>query len=282
MKRILIPTDFSNNAYCALFYATRLFQNEACQFFILNTFEVDTPVLTSRLDTNKGKLMYEELSTQSKEKLTETLHTITRDTEDLTHTFETISVSKNLSETINKTIKNKRIDLVVMGTKGATGMKEVFMGSNTVKVITRIKGCPVLAVPDEYDFKKPLEIAFATDFRRSYNNEELQLLFEMASLFDATIRIMHIHDQEKLDDAQELNFKELKTLLGEIKYSVHWISRFDQKAKLIKEFISKMNIDILSMFYYKHGLMESITREPVIKKIGFSPSIPFLVLPTSS
>ncbi|WP_299215176.1 universal stress protein [uncultured Aquimarina sp.] len=282
MKRILVPTDFSNNAYGALFYATRLFQDHECQFYILNTFEVHTPVLTGRIDTSKGDLLYQKLSAKSKDGLTQTFHSIIRDTDDLNHTFETISVSKDLTETINKTIKKKNIDLVVMGTKGATGASTLFMGSNTVKVVQKIHNCPVLVVPDEYDFQKPMEIAFPTDFRRFYIAEELKPLIDIASLFGSSIRIFHIHEEEKLDEIQEHNYTSLKNHLSDFTHSIHWISKEGQKARLINDFIDELDIDLLVMVNYRHSLMENITREPIIKKIGFHPSVPFLVIPDAS
>ncbi|MFD2564343.1 universal stress protein [Aquimarina rubra] len=282
MKRILVPTDFSDNAYGALFYATRLFQDHECQFFILNTFEVHTPVLTGRMDTSKGDLLYQKLSAESKDSLAQTFHSIIRDTDDLNHTFETISVSKDLTETINKTIKKKNIDLVVMGTKGATGASTLFMGSNTVKVVQKINNCPVLVVPDEFDFEKPTEIAFPTDFRRFYIAEELKPLLDIASLFNSNIRIFHINEEEKLDDIQEHNYTSLKNHLADFTHSIHWISKGGQKSKLINDFIDDLDIDLLVMVNYRHSLMENITHEPVIKKIGFHPSVPFLVIPDAS
>ncbi len=282
MRKIVVPTDFSNNAYESLFYATRLFQDKTCHFYILNTFDVNTPMLTSRLDTEKGHQLYHTLSKESKEKLTETLHKIVRDSEDLKHTFETISVSKDLTETINKTIKSKDIDLVVMGTKGATGAREIFMGSNTVKVIQKIKKCPILAVLDGFDFQKPMEIGFPTDFKRVYLEEELKPLMDIASLFNARIRIFHIHEEETLDEVQEVNRTILKQHLRNFAISVHWISKFSKKSEHITDFITKMNIDILSMVNYRHSIMEMITHEPVIKKIGFHATIPFLVIPEAS
>ncbi len=158
MKRILVPTDFSNNAYNALYYATRLFKNDACQFYILNTCDVEIPVLTSIIDTTHGD---EQLRKESKEKLTETFHSIVRDTEDFNHFFETISTTKKLPEVIEETVMNKGIDLIVMGTKGATGAKGFFMGSNTSNIIQKIKCCPVLAVPDEFNFEKSSENTLA-------------------------------------------------------------------------------------------------------------------------
>ncbi|OED39973.1 hypothetical protein AB832_03740 [Flavobacteriaceae bacterium (ex Bugula neritina AB1)] len=282
MKRILVPTDFSNNAYSALFYATRLFQHQPCQFYILNTFQVETPILTSRIDTSKGDLLYRKLSAKSEDGLKEIYHAIVRDTENLEHIFETISVSKDLTETINKTIKTKEIDLVVMGTKGVTGASSIFMGSNTVKAIQRVKECQILMVPDQYDFEKPLEIAFPTDFRRFYLEEELKPLIDVASLFGSKIRVFHIHEREKLDDVQDYNYATLKKYLKDLTHTMHWIAKSDQKAKLINDFIDQLKINMLVMVNYRHSLIEGITHEPVIKKIGFHPSVPFLVIPDVS
>ncbi|MBP2831492.1 universal stress protein [Aquimarina sp. U1-2] len=282
MKRILVPTDFSHNVYSALLYATRLFQNEDCEFLLLHTFKVNTPLLTSRIDTNKGKLLFRQLYSQSQEKLRESLYRIRRDTEDYNHSFEMISVSKELTTTINKTIKNKKIDLVVMGTKGASGVKEVFIGSNTVSVTKKIEGCAVLAVPDEHDFKIPKEIALTTDFKRDYSLDELVPFLEIAAMFKSHISVLHIYENEKLSRTQELHFKRFKKYLEEYTYSLHWVSKFDQKTEVIKTFLETMKIDLLTMFRHKHGFFDTITREPVVKKIGFEATIPFLVIPSAS
>lgn len=282
MKRILVPTDFSTNAYCALFYATRLFQNQPCQFYILNTFNVETPVLTSRINTSKGDKLYQELSASSQDGLTKTMHSIILDSKGLQHSFETISVSKKLVETIQKTIKNLEIDLVVMGTKGASGVKEIIMGSNTVKVIQKIKNCAILAVPDQLDFKTPKNIAFATDFKCFYNEASLKPFLEIVTAFASNIRVIHIHEKEKLNETQEYNLANLKEKFNDFNYCFHWIPGFSKKEKHIQEFIDKMNIDILCMSQYKYGLIESITHEPVIKKIGFHAAVPFLVIPEVS
>ncbi|WP_103864151.1 universal stress protein [Aquimarina sp. I32.4] len=279
MKRILVPTDFSNNAYSALFYATRLFKDEECIFYILNTFDVQTPVFTSRLDTGKGDKLYKKLSNESQEKLDEVVHAITRETREFNHTFESLSVSKKILETINKTIQNKDIDLVVMGTKGASGAKEVLVGSNTVKVIKKIKDCTVLAIPSELEYQNPSEIAFATDFKTAFTKEELRPITDIATMCSSNIRILHISEKEKLDDTQEHNLQGLKDNLGDLNYCIHWIPRMEQKTAHITEFIETANIDILCMAHRKHGFIESVTREPVIKKLGFHLSIPFLVIP---
>ena len=67
MRHILVPTDFSKNAYDALFYTTRLFKKEECTFYILNTFEIRTPVFTSRVYTGRGRDLYEKSTKQDAE-----------------------------------------------------------------------------------------------------------------------------------------------------------------------------------------------------------------------
>ncbi len=155
MKNILVPTDFSDNAYSALYYATRLFKNEPCRFLILNTLDPDPAIISGHGDS--------QLINESKEKLTEILHSIVRDTEDYDHSFESISTTEKLLETIEKTVKDKGIDLIVMGTKGATGAKGFFIGSTTSNVIQKIKCCPVLAVPDEFNFEEPLKATISKE-----------------------------------------------------------------------------------------------------------------------
>ncbi|TPN87470.1 universal stress protein [Aquimarina algicola] len=158
MKKILVPTDFSNNAYNALYYATRLFKNEKCQFYILNTYDVEVAVLAGIIEMKQGD---QELRKESEEKLEETYHTIIRDTEDFEHRFECISSSERLIDTIEQTVKEKKIELIVMGTKGATGAKGFLMGSNTSNIIQKIKCCPVLAVPDEFYFEDPEDVPYS-------------------------------------------------------------------------------------------------------------------------
>mgnify|MGYP000515948103 CR=1 FL=1 len=65
-------------------------------------------------------------------------------------------------------VEKKKIDYVITGTKGASGFDEVFLGSNTVRMIRAIRECPILAVPENYEYTKTKRIGFATDFKRNF------------------------------------------------------------------------------------------------------------------
>jgi len=279
MKNILVPTDFSNNAYDALFYATRLLKNKECTFYLLNTFEVRTPIFTSRVYPNRGRDLYEKNSAHSLCKLKELVHSIQRDTEGFKHQFEIISVSKPLIITIEKTILSKNIDLVVMGTKGATSQKDIFMGSNTVKVIDAINSCPVLAIPENVDVYPIYNIAFATDFSHKFQTHSLNALNAFCDLNEVILKIIFVSNQSDLTNQQQENKAVLETFFKHQKHSTINIQKNRSVEKHITNIVGYLEFDMLAMIKYRHGFIEIMTHEAIIKKIGHNTKIPFLIIP---
>lgn len=279
MTCILVPTDFSNNAYCALYYATKLLASKPCTFYILNVFDQHTPLHGKKPNLFGSKKQLKELQIESKEKLTSTLHRIVMDTENSQHRFQSLSKKGILSNIIAKTIDEKQIDLVVMGNKGLTETANIFFGSNTIKTVNQINKCPVLAIPGEMDFKEPKEIAFITDFKKGCVKDSIAPLLFLASLSKASIRVMHITEEEILNSEQESHRKLLELCLKDVDYSFHWMQAFDDKAKVIDLFLEKLKIDLYAMVNHKHNLFEKLTHEPVIKDVSMYSETPFLILP---
>lgn len=74
-----------------------------------------------------------------------------------------------------KIIEQEAIDLVVMGTQGATGAGDVLFGTNTIHVIKKAAS-PILAVPSEFTYKTPKRILFPTDYGMVCQKEKLRVL----------------------------------------------------------------------------------------------------------
>ncbi|SHJ35638.1 universal stress protein [Pseudozobellia thermophila] len=281
MKNILVATDFSNNAYCALFYAAKLLGSQKCTFYLLNVFDELTPLSDKKIQLFAGKQRLEKLQAESEEKLTSTRHRIVLDTGNTLHDFKILSKKGLLAKNIIQTVAEKQIDLVVMGNKGLTEAADVFFGSNTIRVIDQIKSCPVLTIPGEMDFKPPKQIAFITDFKKGCTKKSLAPLLYFVSLAQAGVRVMHITEEDLLSTEQESHRKLLELSLKEVDHSFHWMQAFDDKAKVIQAFLKKEKIDLYAMANHKHKLFERLLREPVIKDISMYADIPFLVLPTN-
>lgn len=270
---ILVPTDFSDNAWSATVYALKLFAEERCTFYFFHS----TKMKISAMSNISNKLIHFMTENATKE-LLELKKMAKKADANANHDFEIIVCTNDLNDTMLRIIEKNEIDLIVMGTTGASKGKEIIFGSNTVKAIKKIKKCPILAVPDEYDYETPQQIAFPTDFNRLYG-EELTTLKFLADLHNSKIRIVHINKEEELTEVQEYNLDHLEIVLQNHKHSFHWMPDYSKKHTAIKDFIEELNINILVMINYKHSFIQSILREPVIKKIGFKPSIPFLVIP---
>ncbi len=279
MRNILIPTDFSENAWNATKYALELFADEECVFHLLNTY---TPSIAHSRFMASTVVYGAEDATQrnSRKGLESQVLRIQETFENKKHSFRTISSFSLLVDEIKEQIKEEAIDLVVTGTKGASGLEEVFMGSNTVRIIKAVKDCPVLAIPQNFEFETPSEIAFATDFNRFYTVSELQPLIEMAHTFNAAVRIVHVQYEIKaLTELQQFNLSMLRKYLAEVEHYVHTVSELNSVSKTLEVFTDELDIHLLAMLNYQHSYMERMTREPVVKRVAFHTQIPLLVIP---
>jgi len=280
MKNILLPTDFSENSWNAIRYALALFKDEKCTFHLLNVY---TPAIASSrfLAANFEGATFEDGGRLHSERGLEALvKRINESCSNAGHRFRTISSFSLLVDEIRETVENHGIDFMVTGTKGISDLKEVFMGGNTVRIIKSIKNCPVLAIPQHFEFITPSEIAFATDFNRFYSASELQPLIDIAKIFDAVIRIVHVqYEIKSLTEIQQFNLNMLRKYLKPVEHYVHTVSELNSVSKTLEVFANELDIHLLAMLNYQHSYMERMTREPVVKRIAFHTQIPLLVIP---
>lgn len=279
MKNVLLPTDFSENAWNATKYAIELFKDEECVFHLLNTY---TPAIASSrfMATSLSNVQEGSMRNSSERGLEEILRKIKKDFNFPKHSYKTISSFSLLVDEIKDIVENSGIDLIVTGTKGASGIDEVFMGSNTVRIIKSVKNCPVLAIPQHFEYTSPTEIAFATDFNRFYSLSELQPMIDLAKAFKAAIRIVHVQYEIKaLSEIQMFNLNMLRKYLNEVEHYVHTVSELNSVSKTLEVFTKELDIHLLAMLNYQHSYMEKMTREPVVKRMAFHTQIPLLVIP---
>lgn len=271
---ILIPTDFSHNAWSATMYALNLFAERPCTFYFLNSLSLSYSDSRTYITTK----FVDSLTVTSTRELQEwKARAMTLNTKN--HLFEIISTPEDITAAIQRIVRQHQIDMVVAGTKGATGVNKFFLGSNAVKMIQDIKQVPLLAVPQDQVFVGPKHIAFPTDFNRVYEEEEIETLLDFADLYHAHIYIFHLNLKNELSEQQETNMRTLQTRLTNHQHTFHWIERSGTKVDDIHNFVQDFKIDVLAMVNYRHSFIESLMKEPVIKNIGFQPTVPFLVIP---
>lgn len=278
-KNILVATDFSNEAYAALFYATQILASEPCIFHIINSYDDLSSSTEKQIALFIGKNELKLMRIASEEQLTETVHRIIRDTGNKLHKFKSISKKGRISDVISQTVVALHIDLIVMGNKGKTGVKELFMGGNTLKVANTIDYCPILAIPKEIAYSQHQEIVFVTDFKKGCSDKTLEPLLFLAFLTNAEIVVLHIKHDPIMSADQLSNIKLLERCFAKIKYRFEEAEEYADKANVIRNFLAKNTMTMLAMAHHKKHFFERLFREPVIQDLSFYIKIPFLILP---
>ena len=279
MKKVLIPTDFSDNAWDALIYAIRLYDDIPCHFYILNTYQVGPSRVSNVKNQVRNTQIFRLLKEESENELEKIATYLKDNLLNKKHEYETLSISGSLITSIKRIVFNDNIDMIVMGTSGASGAKEIFMGSNTIKAIKNIDLCPIISVPEKYEYEEPEQVAFATDLKRSFNVIELNCLRELQLIHNFKIRIIHVKEENILDEIQQQNIESLRLFFEDDSISFEEILTDTTVAEAINDFVEDQKINIVSLVNYEHSFFEKLTHEPIIKKMSFHSTVPLLILP---
>src|SRR5680860_799480 len=278
MIKILLPTDFSENAYNAIKYAVELFENEESNFYLLNTY---TPVLydTEYILYSPSPLSLHEIyRNKSLKGLEKIERQINKDLPNSKHKWELVSSFNMLSDEIKIQVKEKKIDLMVMGTQGATGARMILFGTHTVHAIKKAS-CPLLAIPSGFKFKTLKNILFPTDYDLKFTDKYLNFLKRLIEKHASTIHIVNVYFGIPLDTEQEKSKKFLIDYFKNIQHEFYKIEK-SSVPEGIDEFQNKNPVDLLVMISNKHSFFENLLFRPVINEIGFHIKIPFLVIPS--
>lgn len=280
MKKILLPTDFSKNALNAINYAVFLFEKEECTFYILHTVQIGPSGYSNSFNKGRNTRLYKITMEEAEQNMNALKETLEAKKKNSLHTFVTITQTDTLLDSIGKNVVNKDIDYIFMGTKGASGVKSIFLGSNTVSVIKNITFCPLVAVPEEYGFDILGEILFATDFRHEYSAMELEPLITLAKLWNSKIVAVYFGFSDALDKPQQKAKEILNNRLLDLSHSMSQGYADISVADAINEFAAKNKaIGMVAMMNRKHGFFEKLTREAIIKNVAFSSEIPLFIYP---
>jgi len=280
-KRILLPTDFSRNALNAARMAMDLFAGTKCDFYLLHVFQVSGYSIDSLMVPAPGEAKYEAARAEADINLKKLLEILKLHGKNPEHTFHKLSSYNSLVYGIKAVIAKQDIDLIVMGTRGATDIQSIIFGTNTVHVMEEITECPVLAVPEDYPYKPPREIVFPTDFKVAYKRRELNYLLEIAKEHGSVIRVLHIKDETELSREQKINKELLESILQGYNHEFHVLE--DLKVhKGIGAFVASRNSDLIVFMNRKHSYLAKVFSEPLVKELGYHYQIPILELNATS
>lgn len=279
MKNILFPTDFSQTADNAFVYALHLAKSLGADLHVLHTYSMP---IVSGLGVESSEVVqqvYENVELTSFEKFKDKASELHKISEDegtsevkLSFVFEEGDLIMNILSTISK----ENIDLVVMGTNGASGFGKKFFGSNTVNTIKSID-IPILSVPYKAKFKGITKIGFTTIFKDS-DKQPLTEVLKIAEQFGAKVRCLNVA-KDMQDVTIELAIREWKRDFDSDR--LKFIIREEGEQKLeehISEFIHDLNISFLAIVKRNRTFFESLFSPSLSKKLSYDLDIPLLII----
>lgn len=276
MKNILFPTDFSDAAENAFLFALAIAKKFNSRLTLIHVYELPELGRALKSTTKEVFEMMEMEALRNFKAEVKKLHAIADK-----NGFSEVEFSQQMAEgetvfTITKFAEKDQCDLIVMGTQGATGLKEVFLGSIATGVIDDSK-VPVLTVPSHANHQNKIEkLAYLSN----YKDEELdafKLTATFAKAFDAEMMCVH-YDDEAEDLKQSKDSWKQKTDDLHAKITYHIITGEGFEKALIK-FNEEQSIDILAVQPRKKNIFARLFTKSVSKSIAHHIEVPLLALP---
>ncbi len=208
MKKILVPYDFSEVAAHALDFACQIAAKADSEIYLLNVIEHPTA------DSFRTMGM-QDIDPMEQLYIKKMIETVAGKLEDVVsssaHQDDKISFKIQLGNPFHNIIDevtDRKADLVIMGTEGAEGLNEFFVGSNAEKVVRKAT-CPVITVQNKCELDPIEKIVFASDFMNT-DDEFIARLKNLQEMFGAKLKIVKVntpasftstrHDRKQMEE----------------------------------------------------------------------------------
>ena len=276
---ILFPTDFSKAAEHAFVYALKLADKLNASITTVHVYQL--PVMRGVHLPNTMKSVYDSITFETFDNYRDSIPYLRELAEqnNMGHIHcdhALVQASKHgVVRAIVTTADTRNADFIVMGTTGASGLKEAFLGSVAAEVLEN-SNCPVLAVPDKAEFDGKLDrIAFATGYQEQ-DKSTLETTIRFANLFDATVFCVHVDiaHTEQITHGMDRFMADVKSKENVVVEVLDGLNIEESLA----EFIDRNQIDILAMRIKKRSFIQELFSYSMTKKMTNHLRVPVLGL----
>lgn len=243
MKKILVPTDFSEQAENALKVAAQLAEKFNAEIYLLHLIELPADMVNPVGETRSNDLPEALFFMKMAKKKFDDL--LSRPYLKGLKVHDTVEINKAF-EGIIDTSKKHGCDFIVMGSQGATGLREMFIGSNTEKVV-RTSDIPVLVVKNEHPSFEVNNFIFATNLETT-GRKTLQKVISLAKTFEARLHLVYINTANEFVTTDDCDKKLKKYMEGVAfdNYEFH-VYNDDSVEQGILNFSRKINADVMGI-----------------------------------
>jgi nucleotide-binding universal stress UspA family protein len=280
MKTILMLTDFSDNATHAARSAATVVEKLHTDILLFNTY-YDHPILPTY---GGGPLVVEEFVFRKEDSTAQLSHLAIQ----LRHVIadqtkngfrpktDYQSGEGSLGGNVAVILKEKQIDMIVMGGSTNSGLEHLFFGSDTLDVIDHAN-CPVLVIPPKASLKKLNKVTLATAFELADINA-ITYLVSVAKNIGFELEIVHVSSSEE-DSIKERAIHNHILAIKQANVTYHQI-RGKDVVKRLKRMCKENGSDILALVHYQHGFFAGIFRKSNTEQALSGNHLPIMIIPS--
>ena len=191
MKKILVPYDFSTVAEHALDFACQIADKADSDIMLLNVIEHPTADSFKTLGIQDVDPMEQLYIKKMYELVQNKLSTVVADAKYADERISTKIQLGNPFNTIIDQVTEENVSLIVVGTEGAEGLNQFFVGSNSERIV-RKASCPVITIQNKSELEPIEKIVFASDFQNT-DDDFVGKLLDVQKKFEAQLNIVKIH-----------------------------------------------------------------------------------------
>jgi nucleotide-binding universal stress UspA family protein len=273
MEAIIVPTDFSANAYNAAHYAIALATDlKAKKLVLYNAYQ---PYVSEAPEFGLPyQADFEELRQINKEGLTKMANALQSEIPPslkLEYEGDYNVITNGVLEACEK----HNADLIIMSiTDAESKFDEVIIGSSAVDV-SKHSEIPVIIVPANAKYAGIKTVLLAVDFKKSAETTPVAAIKKLLDITNAQLNILHVEasagDEVNLDKEKNI----IDSLLGNYHPQYHFLQGKDF-TDAINEFAVENNADLIIVIPKKHGLIEGIFKRSHTKALAFHSHIPIM------
>ena len=271
ISSILLPTDFSQNANHAGFYAIELAnQIGATKIVVYHTYDVASA--TVPMEDYSQKIVSEPFRQESLNKL-EQLVALLRTKTDNKIIIEAYQSYATLTDAVNEVASIVQADLIVMGISAGSKLKEVVVGSHSLAV-AKHTNIPVLIVPTDAAYKNIQKVLLVSDLKDVETTIPSNAINVLLSASKAQLSVLHI--TENTNDQHTIEKEQLNHIFANHLPEYYFVQNNDFTAA-VDEFVAANQIDLVIVVPKKHGIFKSIFNVNHTKTLAFHSKVPLVV-----
>ncbi len=276
--KIAIATDFTDAADNAVNYVHAVLNKDVLDaqphYLFVHAFKPLTPYSNTPSMPVIRNDELERVLKQKLDKLQADIASKLSDSQFVSQVFARGSVNEVLSDVV----KDAKVQLIVMGSRGKGAFTRMTVGSNTLEVANTVD-CPLLAIPDKEIPHRLSKITLATSLGgQSLSKRSIELLERLVDGGKVALEVIHVFDREVPDDVEaSMKSSQIHHQLSNLSHT-HRHLEGDDIADTLSEYIAEHQPDLVAMAPSEKSLFDKIFHQSKTEKMIYHEGMPTLIL----